>query len=57
MERMTQIEPQLDPNDKDGRRLIKGDKLLLEEGYLALQAESHPCEFRKVEILKLEPKK
>jgi len=41
---------QLDPNDKDGKGLVKGDKLLIEEGYLALQAESHPIEFRKVEI-------
>ena len=25
-------------------------KLLLEEGYIALQAESHPCEFRNIEL-------
>ena len=43
-------QPQLDPKDKDGARLIKGGKLLLEEGYIALQAESHPCEFRNIEI-------
>lgn len=45
-------QPQLDPKDKDGAALIKlqNGKLLLEEGYIALQAESHPCEFRKVEI-------
>jgi hypothetical protein len=43
-------QPQLDPKDRDGAALIKGGKLLLEEGYLALQAESHPVEFRKVEI-------
>ena len=31
--------------------LIKDEKnLLLEGGHIALQAESHPCEFRKVEI-------
>jgi hypothetical protein len=42
--------PQLDKGDKDAKKLIKGDKVLLEEGYLALQAESHPIEFRKVEI-------
>jgi hypothetical protein len=48
-------QPQLDPNDADGRKLIDeagGDKLL-REGYIALQAESHPVEFRKVEILPL----
>ena len=42
--------PQLDPKDPDGKGLIKGDKLILEGGYIALQAESHPVEFRKVEI-------
>ena len=45
-------QPQLDPKDADAAKLIKerDGKLLLEEGYIALQAESHPCEFRKVEI-------
>jgi hypothetical protein len=43
-------QPQLDPKDADGKKLIVGDKLLLEEGYIALQAESHPVEFRKVEV-------
>lgn len=42
--------PQLDPKDADAKKLVKDDKLLLEEGYLALQAESHQVEFRKVEI-------
>jgi endo-1,4-beta-D-glucanase Y len=42
--------PQLDPTDADGKKLIKDDELLLEEGYIALQAESHPTEFRKIEI-------
>ncbi|MCW5981333.1 MAG: hypothetical protein KIT09_24830 [Bryobacteraceae bacterium] len=27
--------------------------MLLEEGYIALQSESHPIEFRKVELLNL----
>jgi len=44
-------QPQLDPADTDGQKLIKdGSPLLLEKGYIALQAESHPLEFRKVEI-------
>jgi hypothetical protein len=45
-------QPQLDPKDKDGAALIKAakGKLLLEEGYIALQAESHPCEFRTIEL-------
>jgi hypothetical protein len=47
--------PQLDPTDPDGERLIIGDNLMLSEGYIALQAESHPTEFRKVELLVLKP--
>jgi hypothetical protein len=43
-------QPQLDPKDADAKKLIKDDKLLIEEGYIALQSESHPIEFRKVEI-------
>jgi len=42
--------PQLDPDDPEARKLIKDGVLALEEGYIALQAESHPLEFRKVEI-------
>ena len=42
--------PQYDPKDADGKKFIKGDKLLIEEGYISLQSESHPVEFRKVEI-------
>jgi len=46
---------QLDERDADGRRLIedaKGDKML-GGGTISLQSESHPIEFRKVEILPL----
>lgn len=43
-------QPQLDPRDRDAAKLIKDGKVLLHEGYIALQAESHPVEFRKVEI-------
>jgi Domain of Unknown Function (DUF1080) len=32
---------------------VKQDGALLTEGYIALQAESHPIEFRKVELLNL----
>jgi hypothetical protein len=31
------------------------DGTLLKEGYICLQAESHPVEFRKVEVLRLSP--
>ncbi len=47
-------EPQLDPKDEDAQALIVGDNLLLEKGTISLQSESHPCEFRKVEIMVLE---
>ena len=32
---------------------VKQDGKLLSEGYISLQAESHPVEFRKVELLNL----
>lgn len=48
-------QPQLDENDADAAPLLKaGAEKLLSEGYISLQAESHPIEFRKVEILVLE---
>lgn len=47
---------QLDPNDPDAKRLIEaGAELPLTSGYFSLQAESHPMEIRKVEILLLHP--
>lgn len=46
--------PQLDPNDADGKRYIKDGVKTLEAGYISLQSESHPVEFRKVEILPLD---
>ncbi len=46
--------PQLDEKDADARKLIKGDNVMVSEGYISLQAESHPTEFRKIEILPLE---
>jgi hypothetical protein len=47
-------EPQLDPRDKDARRLINGGNLLLDKGTISLQSESHPCDFRSVAIMRLE---
>ena len=46
-------QPQLDESDADARRLITGEDRLLRGGYIALQAESHPIEFRKVELKRL----
>ena len=45
--------PQLDENDPDTRKLMKEDDKMLHVGYISLQAESHPVEFRKIEILLL----
>jgi hypothetical protein len=46
--------PQLDETDPDARTLIRGGDTMLREGTISLQSESHPVEFRKVEILPLE---
>lgn len=42
--------PQLDPKDPDAQKLISGDDLMLCGGTISLQSESHPVEFRKVEL-------
>ena len=48
--------PQLDPEDPDARRLLAaGAPVQLERGTISLQSESHPIEFRKIELLTLEP--
>lgn len=51
---LSYAEPQLDERDPHARELARrqGGKLL-ERGYICLQSESHPVEFRKVEILRL----
>jgi len=46
-------EPQLDQRDSDAQRLIKArdsGSLLIDRGYISLQAESHPTQFRRVEL-------
>lgn len=47
---------QLDPADAHSAKLIeaRGGKLLLEDGYISLQSESHPIDFRKVELMVLD---
>lgn len=42
--------PQYDPRDENTKALIKEGRLLIEKGYIAIQAESHPTQFRKIEI-------
>jgi hypothetical protein len=47
-------QPQLDPDDPDARRLLDaGADKMLTGGTISLQSESHPVEFRKVELREL----
>lgn len=47
--------PQLDEKDADAKKLIAaGADKMLSEGHISLQAESHPVEFRNIEIMPLE---
>ena len=47
-------QPQLDDRDEHAASLIeKNGGKILKEGTISLQSESHPVEFRKVELLKL----
>ncbi|MDG2148653.1 MAG: DUF1080 domain-containing protein [Planctomycetota bacterium] len=43
-----------DPDDPEARRLEQFPEKWLSRGYLSLQAESHPVEFLRVELLPLE---
>jgi hypothetical protein len=43
-------QPQLDETDANARKLLKGGDKMLHGGYISLQAESHPVQFRKVEL-------
>ncbi len=46
--------PQLDDRDGEAKLLIKDGNLMLSGGSISLQSESHPCDFRKVELRVLE---
>lgn len=46
-------QPQLDENDADAKPLIKDGNKLLKGGFIALQSESHPIEFRNIELAAL----
>ena len=41
---------QLDPNDGDAKGLIKDGELMLSGGYISLQSESHPVDFRNIRL-------
>ena len=46
---------QLDPSDPDAQRLIEaGSVVSVTGGYISVQAESHPLEIRKLELLPLD---
>jgi hypothetical protein len=48
-------EPQLDPNDADAKAMLEaGAEKMLTGGTISLQSESHPIDFRKVELLELQ---
>lgn len=46
-------EPQLDDRDSLAQKLLKTQPKMLDRGTISLQSESHPVEFRKVELRKL----
>ncbi len=47
--------PQLDPRDADAKKLIAaGAKIQLDSGTISIQAESHPIDFKSIEIRPIE---
>jgi len=53
---LTYSAPQLDPADADAKPLVAaaGGNLAITGGYLYLQSEGHPVEFRKIELKELD---
>lgn len=52
---MVYHKPQYDGNDKWVKKSGLEAGKLIKEGFISLQSESHPCEFRKVELFDLQP--
>jgi len=46
--------PQLDERDDNAKELLKENDKMMSEGYISLQSESHPLDFRNIELLPLE---
>ena len=48
--------PQLDPSDASAKPLItaRNGNVMLDRGTISIQSESHPTEFRKIELMRLE---
>jgi len=52
---MEYAKPQYDDTDEFARELMHmGHSRIISEGYIALQAEGHPIEFRNIELMKLD---
>ncbi|WP_294261403.1 DUF1080 domain-containing protein [uncultured Sphingomonas sp.] len=53
---LTYSAPELDPADADAKPLIEaaGGALALRGGYIAVQSEGHPVEFRNIEVQRLD---
>lgn len=52
---LTYSNTQLDENDVDAKAFIEnGQEVNLSGGYISLQSESHPIEFRNIELMELE---
>ena len=52
---MEYSKPQYDDTDEFARELMsKGHPRIISEGYIALQAEGHPVEFRNIALMKLD---
>jgi len=52
---LTYSEPQLDEEDDNAKKLLQAGKpIMVSGGTISLQAESHPTQFRKIELLPLE---
>lgn len=47
-------QPQYDERDETAQPLIQNGQLLISEGTISLQAETHPTEFKNIEIMLLE---
>jgi hypothetical protein len=51
----TYAKPQYDGQDQWVKKMGLRDGTLISEGYISLQSESHPVEFRKVMLFDLQP--
>jgi hypothetical protein len=47
---LSYTQPQLDDRDEDAKPLLASQDRMLASGTISLQSESHPVEFRKVEL-------